>query len=196
VAIKNGGLIFNYGIYNFIMKYKNVGGISFKWNRSCSIWFFSSTIEWCWATWIIYLKKCYLCFNFQPKRLLSPTTVLKRQKGNCFEYSTVLCSLLIAAGYDAYSVSGYACRETCLMDEAREICPLLKKREQVLKYCYLAYHCRAVALNNILCRKFESGAMIPGGCCEICLSKMLNICSWPVYQQIHLPHIDILLTGP
>ncbi|XP_071080586.1 dynein regulatory complex subunit 7-like [Haliotis cracherodii] len=65
-----------------------------------------------------------------PKVLLSPSTVLKRQKGNCFEYSTLLCSLLIAAGYDAYVVSGYATRETCLADESREICPMLKKKEE------------------------------------------------------------------
>ena len=63
--------------------------------------------------------------------MLSPTTVLKRQKGNCFEYSTLLCSLLIASGYDAYVVNGYATRETCLADETREICPLLKKKEEV-----------------------------------------------------------------
>ncbi|XP_005093754.1 dynein regulatory complex subunit 7 [Aplysia californica] len=68
-----------------------------------------------------------------PTRLLSPATVLKRQKGNCFEYSTLLCSLLIAAGYDAYVVSGYASRETCLADESREICPLMKKKEEEKK---------------------------------------------------------------
>ena len=39
---------------------------------------------------------------------------------------------MIAAGYDAYVVSGYAARETCLMDETREICPLLKKKEEVI----------------------------------------------------------------
>ncbi|XP_045186908.2 dynein regulatory complex subunit 7-like isoform X2 [Mercenaria mercenaria] len=66
-----------------------------------------------------------------PKRLLSPTTILKRQKGNCFEYSTLLCSLLIGAGYDAYVVSGYATREVCLADESREICPLLKRKEEI-----------------------------------------------------------------
>uniref|UniRef100_X2A9M0 Uncharacterized protein n=2 Tax=Capitella teleta TaxID=283909 RepID=X2A9M0_CAPTE len=32
-----------------------------------------------------------------PVRLLSPTTIMKRQKGNCFEYSTLLVSLLVAA---------------------------------------------------------------------------------------------------
>lgn len=58
-------------------------------------------------------------------------TVLKKQRGNCFEYSNVLCSLLIGAGYDAYVVNGYASCETCLADETREICPLLKKKEEV-----------------------------------------------------------------
>ena len=43
----------------------------------------------------------------------------------------MLVSLLIAAGYDAYVVSGYASRETCLADETREVCPLLKKKEEV-----------------------------------------------------------------
>lgn len=75
-------------------------------------------------------RKINVCC-FQPNRLLSPTTILKRQKGNCFEYSTLLCSLLIGAGYDAYVVSGYATREVCLADESREICPLLKKKEEV-----------------------------------------------------------------
>lgn len=73
-------------------------------------------------------------YIFQPKRLISPPSVLKRQKGNCFEYSTLLCSLLVGAGYDAYVVSGYATHETCLADESREICPLMKKREEVSLY--------------------------------------------------------------
>ncbi|CAH8496712.1 unnamed protein product [Schistosoma rodhaini] len=60
-----------------------------------------------------------------PKRLLSPMTTVNLQKGTCFEYATLLCSLLIAAGYDAYIVSGYATRECCYMDETREICPYL-----------------------------------------------------------------------
>ncbi|KAL8615670.1 hypothetical protein ACOMHN_034820 [Nucella lapillus] len=68
-----------------------------------------------------------------PTRMLSPATVLKRQKGNCFEYSTLLCSILIASGYDAYVVNGYATRETCLADEMREVCPLLKKKEEVVQ---------------------------------------------------------------
>ena len=33
--------------------------------------------------------------------------------GNCFEHSTLLVSLLIGAGYDAYVVHGYATRDIC-----------------------------------------------------------------------------------
>lgn len=40
--------------------------------------------------------------------------------------------MLIGAGYDAYVISGYANRDTCLADESREICPLLKKKEEVI----------------------------------------------------------------
>jgi hypothetical protein len=63
--------------------------------------------------------------------MMSSPTVLANQKVTCFEYSTLLCSLLIGAGYDAYVVSGYATREICQMDETREVCPLLKKQEEV-----------------------------------------------------------------
>jgi len=61
-----------------------------------------------------------------PTVLASPQTILRRQKGNSFDYSTLLCSLLLGAGYDAYVVSGYASREICNMDQSRETCPLLK----------------------------------------------------------------------
>lgn len=96
----------------------------------------------CFHAFIYVFKQCILFFLFvcsQPNRMLSPTTVLKIQKGDCFEYSTLLCSLLISAGYDAYVVSGYATKETCLADERREICPLLKKKEEVCVYavCFI-----------------------------------------------------------
>ncbi|XP_007670184.2 dynein regulatory complex subunit 7 isoform X2 [Ornithorhynchus anatinus] len=66
-----------------------------------------------------------------PSYLYSPTSVLKHQKGNCFDFSTLLCSLLIGAGYDAYCVNGYSTREICLMDLSREVCPLLKMPKEV-----------------------------------------------------------------
>ena len=49
--------------------------------------------------------------KFQPENLFSPTEVLRRQQGNCFDFSNLLCSLLLGAGYDAYCVCGYATKE-------------------------------------------------------------------------------------
>nr|XP_033799522.1 dynein regulatory complex subunit 7 isoform X2 [Geotrypetes seraphini]XP_033799524.1 dynein regulatory complex subunit 7 isoform X2 [Geotrypetes seraphini] len=66
-----------------------------------------------------------------PKHLYSPTSTVKVQKGNCFDFTVLLCSLLIGAGYDAYCVSGYATREMCLMDETRAVCPLMKQVKEV-----------------------------------------------------------------
>ncbi|XP_023719299.1 dynein regulatory complex subunit 7 isoform X2 [Cryptotermes secundus] len=60
-----------------------------------------------------------------PGRLFSPTAVMERQKGNIFEYSTLLCSFLIGSGYDAYVVSGCATREFCVFDQTRVVCPCL-----------------------------------------------------------------------
>lgn len=69
--------------------------------------------------------------HLQPRRMFAPATVLKRQKGNVFECATILCSLLVGVGYDAYVVSGYATREACMADETREDCPLLIVKEKV-----------------------------------------------------------------
>ncbi|XP_053304474.1 dynein regulatory complex subunit 7 [Spea bombifrons] len=66
-----------------------------------------------------------------PRMLLSSSTALRRQQGSCFDFSVLLCSLLLGAGYDAYCVSGYATREMCLMDESRDICPLLQKPKEI-----------------------------------------------------------------
>ncbi|NXI95465.1 DRC7 protein, partial [Psophia crepitans] len=68
-----------------------------------------------------------------PSSLYSPTTILKYQRGNCFDFSMLLCSMLIGAGYDAYCVHGYATREMCTLDETLELCPLLRKPEEVPK---------------------------------------------------------------
>ncbi|KAM9192373.1 dynein regulatory complex subunit 7 isoform 1-T1 [Dugong dugon] len=67
-----------------------------------------------------------------PTYLYSSTTVLKYQKGNCFDFSTLLCSMLIGSGYDAYCVSGYASQDLCLMDLTREVCPLTMKVKEVI----------------------------------------------------------------
>ncbi|NWQ91147.1 DRC7 protein, partial [Burhinus bistriatus] len=68
-----------------------------------------------------------------PSSLYSPTTILKYQRGNCFDFSVLLCSMLIGAGYDAYCVHGYATRKICTLDETLELCPLLRKPQEVPK---------------------------------------------------------------
>ncbi|XP_009892805.1 PREDICTED: coiled-coil domain-containing protein lobo homolog [Charadrius vociferus] len=68
-----------------------------------------------------------------PSSLYSPITILKYQRGNCFDFSVLLCSMLIGAGYDAYCVHGYATREICTLDETLELCPLLRKPQEVPK---------------------------------------------------------------
>nr|XP_014265736.1 dynein regulatory complex subunit 7 [Maylandia zebra] len=60
-----------------------------------------------------------------PKVLSSPTSVLQSQRATCFEYATLLCSLLLGEDYDAYCVSGYAVKEMCLLDQSMQQCPLL-----------------------------------------------------------------------
>ncbi|XP_008066210.1 dynein regulatory complex subunit 7 isoform X2 [Carlito syrichta] len=68
-----------------------------------------------------------------PSYLFSSTTVLKYQKGNCFDFSTLLCSMLIGAGYDAYCVNGYGSQDLCLMDLTWEVCPLTVKPKERVK---------------------------------------------------------------
>ncbi|NWS10133.1 DRC7 protein, partial [Pachyramphus minor] len=66
-----------------------------------------------------------------PGSLYSPTTILKYQRGNCFDFTVLLCSLLIGAGYDAYCVHGYASQEICALDQTQDLCPLLRKPQEV-----------------------------------------------------------------
>ena len=49
-----------------------------------------------------------------PVYLPSPGQVLKWHTGDCFDMATLLCSLLIGSGYDAYVVHGYAPRYIAL----------------------------------------------------------------------------------
>ncbi|XP_037101814.1 dynein regulatory complex subunit 7-like isoform X3 [Syngnathus acus] len=65
-----------------------------------------------------------------PRFLFSSTSVLRSQTATCFEYASVLCSLLLGANYDAYCVSGYACKEMCLLDQRLQDCPLLDTQEK------------------------------------------------------------------
>ncbi|MCJ8734378.1 hypothetical protein PDJAM_G00234650 [Pangasius djambal] len=69
------------------------------------------------------------CPTEVPKQLYSPTWVVQTRRGTCFDFSTLLCSLLLGAGYNAYCVSGYAVKEMCLLDLSNQECPLLKPQD-------------------------------------------------------------------
>lgn len=71
--------------------------------------------------------------NELPDKLHSSTSVLKEQKGNSFDYSVLLTSLLLGGGYDAYCVCGYATREVALLDQSGKKCPLLQPKENELQ---------------------------------------------------------------
>ena len=48
------------------------------------------------------------------------------QGGDCFDMSTVLCSLLLGAGFDAYVVTGYAPVAVTTSDQTGATCPMLE----------------------------------------------------------------------
>ena len=58
-----------------------------------------------------------------PKVIPSPKNVLDWQAGDSFDFSIVLCSLLIGAGYDAYVVIGTAPKFITTRDESLMECP-------------------------------------------------------------------------
>jgi hypothetical protein len=60
-----------------------------------------------------------------PRVIFSPTETLKRHTGDSFDLSTLLCSLLIGSGYDAYVVCGYAPRHVTLRDQSMTQCPII-----------------------------------------------------------------------
>lgn len=64
-----------------------------------------------------------MSLHVQPEQIASGTTVLKRQSAHCFELSILLTSYLLAAGYDAYVVSGYATQDYCQNNLVRTECP-------------------------------------------------------------------------
>jgi hypothetical protein len=60
-----------------------------------------------------------------PQHLPSPHSVLTWQAGDAFDCASLLASLLLGAGFDAYVVVGYAPKATALADQSRDPCPLL-----------------------------------------------------------------------
>lgn len=64
----------------------------------------------------------------QQELMLRPSSQLDvcAQGGDCFDICTVLCSLLLGAGFDAYVVAGYAPLAVTVSDQTSAVCPLLE----------------------------------------------------------------------
>lgn len=62
----------------------------------------------------------------QPRRLMSPDTLLTRRTGNSFEMATLLCCIMLGQGFrNVFVVSGYASREVVNNDQRRVVCPVV-----------------------------------------------------------------------
>jgi hypothetical protein len=61
--------------------------------------------------------------NALPDFIPSPANVIDWQAGDCFDFSILLCSLLIGSGYDAYCVYGAAPKYITTKDESLMNCP-------------------------------------------------------------------------
>lgn len=71
--------------------------------------------------------------NKFPEYIPAPDNVLYWQIGDCFDFSIVLCSLLIGAGYNAFVVYGVAPRFITTKDESNLPCPDLPDDIKVIE---------------------------------------------------------------
>jgi hypothetical protein len=62
-----------------------------------------------------------------PRCIPSPANVARWQKGDCFDLSILLTSLLIGVGYDAFCVYGIAPKEITTKNEALMECDFLDR---------------------------------------------------------------------
>jgi len=74
-----------------------------------------------------------------PRCIPSPANVAKWQKGDSFDMSILLTSLLIGVGYDAYCIYGIAPKEITSKNEALMECPFIddlvqKEEEQKVEH--------------------------------------------------------------
>lgn len=61
--------------------------------------------------------------NALPDHIPSPANIIEWQAGDSFDFSILLCSLLIGSGYDAYCVYGAAPKYITTKDESQMDCP-------------------------------------------------------------------------
>eukprot|EP00736_Rhodelphis_marinus_P008612 Rmarinus@m.20835 len=64
-----------------------------------------------------------------PEFLPSPASVITWRIGDCFDLSTLLVSLLLGVGYDAYCVLGTAPKHITLRDQSQRVCPLQETKK-------------------------------------------------------------------
>jgi hypothetical protein len=65
-----------------------------------------------------------------PQVLASPSYTLASYTGDCFDIATLLCSLLLGSGFDAYVISGYAPPHITLKDQGSLECPALDQKRE------------------------------------------------------------------
>lgn len=84
-----------------------------------------------------------------PRVMPSAQSVLDWQAGDSFDFCTLLVSLLIGGGYDAYCVSGFAPRFITSKQESKDECPLqaavLNDRNEILRMTQSEIEIRAMA---------------------------------------------------
>jgi hypothetical protein len=68
-----------------------------------------------------------------PTHLPSPGQVLDWHAGDSFDMASLLCSLLLGNGYDAYMVHGYAPKHIALKDQSASNCPIISRLDDVSK---------------------------------------------------------------
>lgn len=108
--------------------------------------------------------------------------MLRRQRGNCFDCSVLLCSLLVGVGFDAYCVCGYADQEVTLLNQTRRDCPPLRGEEKV---CTISLRLDALSVSYQVVRVHRGGLFV----------NILWHCNYSVYTHVYMcsnsMHVDM-----
>lgn len=119
--------------------------------------------------------------------LPSPTQVLEWCSGDCFDFATVLVSLLLGSGYDAYVVYGLAPRWVCDRDQTVLDCPY-PKNECSDKNMFSSSH------NHLICDEDHQKCREKN---NVCLSKDSNgIHAWVLIRAGKRGMKDMIFVEP
>ena len=85
------------------------------------------------AQFVANLIEYQILFDFfsPPRCITTPNFTVESQKGDCFDMSILLTTILTGIGYDACVIVGYANRELTLSDLRYRDCPGIAKEEVV-----------------------------------------------------------------